>query len=146
MVEHFPHFFHNLLSFKLHPHFSQNLPQWNWISNHIWTLWHWEAIYSTNDCDHMQYIAPSQLISLSVSLVLPWQPRRTWPPKGGCWNPYKAGSTRWPVSFMLHMCMFLCGRCTQNRRKHTADMKLKGSDMKSLLVLQISMLTMLFCD
>lgn len=54
------------------------------------------------------YCHLSTHFSLSVYLVLPWRPRRTWPPKGACWNPYRAGSTRWPVSFMLQMCMVVC--------------------------------------
>lgn len=44
------------------------------------------------------------LFTIFLSLALPWPPRRTWLLKGAFWNPYRAGSTHWPVSFLLHDC------------------------------------------
>lgn len=54
---------------------------------------------------------PLFLFSLAffICLALPWRPRRTWPPRGPCWNPFRAQSTRWPVSLELQMhCTCVC--------------------------------------
>lgn len=87
------------------------------------TQTHFTVLMTAPTCS--VYIVTSQLISLFVSTVLPWRPRRTWPPRGACWNPYKAGSTRWPVSFIWELKGSCCS--LRNQCSHVAFLWRSGS-------------------